>query len=82
MSEIILTQRALKDLEAIDRETQRRIATKLKEYADDPVKHARKLSNPRIGTYRFRIGEYRVVFDVDGENMVVLRIGHRKNIYR
>ncbi|MEX2720679.1 MAG: type II toxin-antitoxin system RelE/ParE family toxin [Candidatus Wukongarchaeota archaeon] len=33
-------------------------------------------------TYRFRIGKYRVIFDINGENMVILRIGHRKSIYK
>jgi len=82
MYKIVFTQRALKDLENVDKETQNRIAMKLKEYAKEPSKYARKLINPKIGTYRFRIGSHRVVFDIDDENMVILRIGHRKNIYR
>ena len=82
MYRILLTRRALKDLESIDKKTQNRIATKLKEYAQEPLKHARKLINPDIGTYRFRIGDYRVIFDVDGETIVILRVGHRQNIYR
>jgi mRNA interferase RelE/StbE len=28
------------------------------------------------------VGDYRVVFDLDGENLVILRIGHRKDIYK
>jgi mRNA interferase RelE/StbE len=28
-----------------------------------------------------RIGDYRVIFDIDGENIVILRIGHRRDIY-
>jgi mRNA interferase RelE/StbE len=55
---------------------------KLKEYAEDPLRYARKLIDPRIGTYRFRIGEYRAIFDIDEENILILRIGHRKSIYR
>jgi len=82
MYRIVLTRKALKDLENIDKETQNRIATKLKEYAQEPLKYARKLINPDIGTYRFRIGDYRVIFDVDGETIVILRVGHRQNIYR
>ena len=31
-------------------------------------------------SYRFRIGDYRVVFDIDDNNVVILRIGHRKSI--
>jgi len=66
----------------IDKETRDRIAAKLREYAEDPSRYARKPIDPRIGTYRFRTGEYRAIFDIDGENIVVLRIGHRKSIYR
>jgi len=82
MYSILFTQRALKDLENIDKETQKRIAIKLKEYIKEPLKYARKLANPKIGTYRFRIGDYRVIFDIDGEKIVILRIGHRRSIYR
>ncbi|PIU83448.1 MAG: hypothetical protein COS68_03990 [Elusimicrobia bacterium CG06_land_8_20_14_3_00_38_11] len=35
-----------------------------------------------MGMYRFRVGDYRVIFDVDKNNIVILRIGHRKKIYR
>jgi mRNA interferase RelE/StbE len=43
---------------------------------------ARKLISHRIGAYRFRIGDYRIIFDIDGENIVILRIGHRRDIYK
>ncbi len=82
MYRVVFTQRALKDWENLDREIQIRIATKLKEYAKDPFKYAKKLINPKIGTYRFRIGDYRVIFDIDRDKIVVLRVGHRKSIYK
>ncbi len=50
MYRIVLTRKALKDLENIDKKTQNRIATKLKEYAQEPLRYARKLINPDIGT--------------------------------
>jgi mRNA interferase RelE/StbE len=82
MYKIVFTQRALKDLKDIDQETKQRVAMKLKEYSQVPLKHARKLIDSKIGTYRFRIGDYRVIFDIDGENIVILRIGNRKDIYK
>jgi len=82
MYKVVFTQRALKDLENIDKEMQNRIATKLKEYAKEPQRYAHKLTTPKIGTYRFRIGDYRAIFDIDGKNIVILRIGHRGIIYR
>jgi mRNA interferase RelE/StbE len=82
MYKVLLTQRALKDLDALEKQVRIRIINKLKEYASQPIGDIRKLESPKIGTYRFRVGEYRVVFDIDGENLVVLRAGHRKTIYR
>ena len=38
--------------------------------------HERPLS------YRFRIGDYRVICDIEGDEIVILRIGHRRDIYR
>jgi len=49
---------------------------------EDPLKHSEKLTDPKIGEYRFRIGDYRVIFDLKGDDIVVLRVGHRKDIYR
>ena len=82
MYKIFFTNRSLKDLESIDPATQKRIAAKLKEYSAEPLKYSKKLSNTNFGSYRFRIGDYRVIFDIDKENIVILRIGHRKNIYK
>jgi mRNA interferase RelE/StbE len=44
---------------------------KLKGYAKEPLKYAQKLITHKIGTYRFRIGDYRGIFDIDGENIVI-----------
>ncbi len=82
MFEIIILPRALKDLENIDCENKRRIGRKLKEFLEDPLSHAQKLSNPKIGSYRFRVGDFRLIFDIDGDTIIILRIGHRKHIYR
>jgi len=54
----------------------------IKRYGEEPLKYASKLTDPRLGTYRFRIGDYRVIFDLEGEEIVVLRVGHRRDIYR
>lgn len=31
--------------------------------------------------YRFRIGDYRVVFDVKGDTLIILTLGNRRDIY-
>ena len=80
--EIILTDRAIKDLEHVDIQEKQRIAQKLQQYAHDPKRYARKLINSRLGNYRFRIGDYRIVFDIEDDQSVILRIGLRKDIYK
>jgi len=82
MHEVVFTKRAITDWEKLDERTRARIAKKLKEYSINPFQYARKLSHSKIGTYRFRIGDFRVVFDVEKQSIVVLRIGDRKEIYR
>lgn len=32
-------------------------------------------------TYRLRMGDYRILFDVEGELIIIRRVGHRKEIY-
>ncbi len=79
---VVLTYRALRDLRKLDKKTQKRLLFKIKEYSKNPFKYCIKLTSPLIGTYRFRIGEYRVIFDIEDKDIVILRIGHRKEIYK
>ena len=44
--------------------------------------YAESLTDSELGTYRFRIGDYRVVFDIDGSEIIILRIGHRRELYK
>ena len=54
---VVLTQRAVKDLDRIDAEMKTRILRKLQDCAEDPLRSAKKLTDPRIGTYRLRVGD-------------------------
>lgn len=55
MYKILLTKRALKDLDHIKDKDKKNIGKKLLEFRDNPLKYARKLVDPKIGTYRFRV---------------------------
>lgn len=80
--ELVYTRRAERDIERLERSIKERIGRTLLRYSEDPLRYAEKLSNPILGEYRFRIGEYRVIFDIEGNEIVVLRVGHRKEIYK
>ncbi|MFH1826858.1 MAG: type II toxin-antitoxin system RelE/ParE family toxin [bacterium] len=82
MYKLVYTKTAVNDLAKIDIVAKKRIKKKIEEHSTSPFNHAKKLTHPRLGDYRWRIGNYRIVFDVKGKDIVILRIGHRREIYR
>ena len=79
---LVYTRRAAKDIRKLEAGVKQRIGKTLLRYQKDPLKHAEKLTDPRLGAYRFRIGDYRVIFDIEDSDIVILRVGHRREIYK
>lgn len=79
---LVFTARARADTEALDVLTRKRIGLKILALESGPLGKSTKLVNAVLGTYRFRIGDYRVIFDLDGRDVVILRVGHRREVYR
>lgn len=75
---------AIKDFSKLPRKVQLQIKQKLELYmsASEPLSFAEHLTDSDLGDYRFRIGDYRVVFDVEKETVKILKVGHRKDIYK
>ena len=48
----------------------------------NPLQFAERLTNFDFGEYRFRIGDYRVSFDIENNTVKILKIGHRKDVYK
>lgn len=79
---LVYTRRAVRDIAGLDAGVKKRIGATLLRFKDNPLQHAERLTDPELGGYRFRIGDYRVIFDMEGVDLVVLRVGHRKDIYK
>jgi mRNA interferase RelE/StbE len=79
---LIYTERAARDISKLDAVARKRLKKALERLREKPVESAVRLINPKIGEYRFRVGDHRVVFDLIGLDIVVLRVGHRRDIYR
>jgi len=81
------TKNAARDLRQIDQQVSKRILKKMDFFSkqEDPLKFAKKLKGFSLGEYRFRIGDYRVLFDLDEDGSVkilmVLSIKHRREAY-
>ena len=79
---LIFTQNAVRDIKKLDRVAQKQLVRKLKQFQTHPLFYAKKLTSPVIGQYRWRIGNYRIIFDIKGRDLIILRVGHRKEIYK
>jgi mRNA interferase RelE/StbE len=79
---LVYTRRSERDIKKLEPNIKDRIGKTLLRYAEDPFRFAEKLSDPILGEYRFRIGDYRVVLDIEEHEIIVLRVGHRREIYR
>ncbi len=79
---LIYTNRAVKDIEKLDIVAKKCLKKALEKLALPPVEHSTELIDPKIGEYRFRVGNHRVIFDLVDEKIVILRVGHRREIYR
>jgi len=75
------------DLKHLDYAIAQRIIKKIAFFAaqESPLHFAKPLKNAQIGNYRFRIGDYRAIFDIDKKGriqiLMILRVKHRKDIY-
>ncbi|GBD96114.1 hypothetical protein BMS3Abin06_00997 [bacterium BMS3Abin06] len=57
---LVYTRRAVKDINKFDPATKNRLGKSLLRLEKNPVQLSEKVTDPKIGTYRFRMGDYRV----------------------
>jgi len=81
---ISYTKTAILDLVSLPRGLQKRIASKMRFYAEveNPLRFAERLTDYKDANFRFRVGEYRIMFDVVHSSIFILSIKHRKEAYR
>ena len=81
---IVFTKQAKKDIDALETAVKRQLYKKLTHMKSfsSISSAAKKLHNSNLGEYRLRIGNYRLIFDLDKSIIVVLRVQHRKDVYR
>ncbi len=71
-----------KDLRKLGRGEAARILTKIEAALSSGGHKGDALTGEFAGLYKLRIGDYRVVYARTDEGFLVLRIGHRREVYR
>lgn len=82
--EIEISSSAEKQLRKLPRKEQERIVRAILPLARDPLpKGSRKLSGYE-DVFRIRVGRYRILYSVSNKKLIIiiLKIGHRRDIYR
>ena len=82
MYKVIFDAKAIEFLEKLDERNRERIFNKILSIKENPFHYFEKLTARNL--YKLRVGNYRVIADIDENNIkiLVLLIGHRKNIYK
>lgn len=78
------SESAKKDIKKLPKPIQNRLKSKLLIWQDhkDPLEFAKRLTQHKEATHRFRIGAYRIIVKIVGDEMLVLRVRHRKDVYK
>jgi len=71
-----------RDLAKLPKAEARRVLDRIEEELSEKADSYPVLKGPFAGLRKFRIGDYRVIYAILGNDVLVLRIGHRKDVYR
>ena len=79
-----VARRAVKALAALPRKEQQRIRAAVDLLADDPRPPGCVGLTGELRAYRVRVGDYRIIYEVFDDRLVVhvVRVGHRRDVYR
>jgi mRNA interferase RelE/StbE len=82
---INLHKKAIKDLNNLDFPVRKHIVEKIETHlVKDPINLGKPLKGNFKGLYRYRIGDYRVIYmiDIAGKIIFITNVNHRKTVYQ
>lgn len=80
------TSRFDREFKKLDRYTQRLLMNWIKKHLEntsDPRSFGKALSHDKKGLWRYRIGDYRIICEIEDNELVILMltVGHRSTVY-
>lgn len=84
MHRLEITRLARKQLDALPRTVQPRIEAAISSLAGQPHPPGSLKLKDREGTWRIRVGHYRIIYEIHDEALIiiVIRVAHRRDAYR
>jgi len=82
MYQIELTETSKKFIQKLDKKDAEMLLNKIYQIRENPFRYLKKLQGDKL--WRLRIADYRAIVDVivSMNKIIVIRIGHRRNIYK
>ena len=82
MFEIIYHHHAAQNLPSVSKDIQKRIKQAIEnKLARAPQDFGEPLRRCLKGYWKLRVGDWRVIYKIEGKTVIILRIGHRREIY-
>ena len=73
--------KAVRDIEGLPSRIQARVLARIEEMSDDLKGDVKQLTN-FTPEYRLQVGDFRVLFEIERETIIIYRIRHRRKVYR
>ena len=79
MYDIIFTEKVERELGKLEKSIQERIFAVLERVKIRPESYFQRLVGEKA--YKLRIGDHRVIADILDDKIIILKVGHRRNVY-
>ena len=79
---IVPTKTFTKDFKRLPPEMKKRVLAAFGENQAKTLQRGRKVKAAEVGEWRWRVGDYRIRYDIEDQDIVLLRVRHRREIYR
>ncbi len=79
--QIYFKPNAIKDLRKISKEDAKKITAKIKDLQNNLQGDVKKLTKHTY-EYRLRVGDWRILFEIETDKIVIYKIKHRRDAYR
>jgi mRNA interferase RelE/StbE len=79
---IIYKKSVYRDLKKFSKAEARRVLDQIEEELSKKADSYPVLKGQFAGLRKYRVGDYRVIYAILGDDVLILRIGHRRDIYK
>jgi mRNA interferase RelE/StbE len=80
--DIVYKKSVHRDLRKVSKAEATRILDQIEEALIQSPESNPVLKGPFAGLRKFRVGDYRVIYAILGKDVLILRIGHRRDVYK